>query len=161
MDYLHEYWPIYIAHHDLSKHQDCDWEDQRCHFPRGTFVSTQDYSENYHHEAKNEYQSAYFVEIGSTVYGMVIRVHLSDIGSEAVLKAQGLEPMMSDAERIVLEAMFEELGEPPILTISHIVMSSDLTHDAAMVQHCNDKILLPWMEQIKAPGVSWKKHHAH
>jgi hypothetical protein len=52
MDYLHEYWPIYIAHHDLSKHQVCDWEDQRCHFPRGTFVSTQDYSENYHHEAK-------------------------------------------------------------------------------------------------------------
>ena len=23
-DYLSEYWPVYIAHHDLSKHQDCD-----------------------------------------------------------------------------------------------------------------------------------------
>ena len=72
MDYLSEYWPIYIAHHNISKHQDRDFEDQRTHFPRGTFISTQNYSENYHHEARKEYQSAYFVEIGSTVYGMVL-----------------------------------------------------------------------------------------
>jgi hypothetical protein len=63
-------------------------------------------------------------------------------------------------ERAELEIMFADLNEPAILTVSHIVMSSDLTHDAAMVQHCNDKILLPWMEQIKAPGVTWKRHHA-
>ena len=159
-DYLSEYWEIYIAHHDLSKHQDSDWEYQRTLFPPGTFVSTQDYSENYHHEAKKEYQSAYFVEIGSTVYGMVIRVHLSDIGTEAELQARGMDPVVTDAERVELVALFERIGEPAILTISHIVMSSDLTHDAAMVQHCNDKILIPWMEKIKATGVRWLRHHA-
>ena len=58
MDYLLEYWPIYIVHRDISKHQDRDYEDQRSHFPRGAFINTQDYSENYHHEAKKEYQSA-------------------------------------------------------------------------------------------------------
>jgi hypothetical protein len=99
IDYLSGYWPIYIAHHDLSKHQDADWERQRQWFPRGTFVSTQDYSENYHHEAKKEYQSAYFVEIGSTVYGMAIRVHLADIGTEADLAARGLAPVISDVHR--------------------------------------------------------------
>lgn len=62
-------------------------------------MSTQDYSENYHHEAKKEYQSAYFVEIGSTVYGMVIRVHLADIGTEADLAARGLAPVISDVHR--------------------------------------------------------------
>ena len=160
LDYLLEYWPIYIQHHDLSKHQDRDWERQRTCFPRGTFVSTQDYSENYHHEAKKEYQSAYFVEIGSTVYGMVIRVHLADIGTEAELAARGMDPVVTDAERVQLEALFEQLGEPAILTISHIVMSSDLLHDAAMVQHCNDKVLMPWMERIKAGGVKWVRHHA-
>ena len=159
-DYLLEYWPIYIAHHDLSKHQDSDWELQRTHFPRGTFVSTLDFSENYHHEAKKEYQSAYFVEIGSTVYGMVIRVHLEDIGTEAELRARGMDPVVTDEERVSLQELFKRIGEPAILTISHIVMSSDLLHDAAMVQHCNDKILIPWMEKIKAEGVVWARHHA-
>ena len=160
LDYMKEYWSTYIQHHDLSKHQDRDWENQRRYFPRGTFVSTQDYSENYHHQAKKEHQSAYFVEIGSTVYGMVIRVHLSDIGTEDELKARGVEPVVSDAQRVEINDLFEELGEPAIVTISHIVCSSDLVHDEAMVQHCNDCILMPWMEQIKATGVSWKRHHA-
>jgi hypothetical protein len=159
-EYLEEYWPTYIAHHGISKHQDMDWEQQRTLFPRGTFISTQDYSENYHHEAKKEYQSAYFVEIGSTVYGMVFRVHLDDIGTEAELRAKGMDPVVSDDQRVELKALFEKLGEPAILTISHIVMSTDLLHDAAMVQHCNDKFLIPWMEKIKAAGVTWVRHHA-
>ena len=100
------------------------------------------------------------MEIGSTVYSMVIRVHLSDIGTEAELAARGMDPVVTDAERLELEKLFEQLGEPAILTISHIVMSSDLLHDAAMVQHCNDKILMPWMERIKARGVTWVRHHA-
>jgi hypothetical protein len=159
-EYLEAYWPVYIAHHDLSKHQDDDWEQQRKNFPRGTFVSTQDFSENYHHQARKEFQSAYFVEIGSTVYGMVIRVHLADIGTEAELIARGEEPVITDAERAILEQMFKDLDEPAILTISHIVISSDLIHDEAMVQHCNDVILIPWMEKIKASGVTWVRHHA-
>ena len=87
-------------------------------------------------------------------------MHLDDIGSEAELRPRGMEPIVSDAERVELQALFKELDEPAILTISHIVMSSDLLHDAAMVQHCNDKILMPWMEKIKATGVTWVKHYA-
>ena len=96
----------------------------------------------------------------STIYGMFIRVHLSDIGTEAKLVARGMDPVVTDAERLELEKLFEQLGEPAILTISHIAMSSDRIHDAAMVQHCNDKVLMPWMERIKARGVTWVRHHA-
>ena len=158
--YMAEYWPIYIAHHELSKHQDSDWECQRNHFPRGTFVSTQDYSENYHHFAKKEYQSAYFVEIGSTVYGMVVRVHLEDIATEAEMRDRDEQPVVTDAHREELMQLFSTLGKPAILTISLIVMSSDLVHDEAFVQHCNDKLLIPYMNKIKADGVHWKRHHA-
>ena len=160
LDYLGEYWPIYIAHHEQAKAQDYDWDRQRKHFPRSTWVSTQDYSENYHHEARKEFQSAYFVEIGSTVYGMVIRVHLEDIANEAEMAARGEDAVISDAHRVELMELFSKLDEPAIVTISLIVMSSDLVHDEAFVQHCNDKIMIPYMQKIKANGVEWRRHHA-
>merc|ERR1740117_1038195 len=91
---------------------------------------------------------------------MVVRVHLEDVATEAQMRSRGGEPVISDAHRAELMELFDRLGQPAIITISIIVISGDLIHDEAMVQHCNDKILIPFMQEIKADGVEWRRHHA-
>jgi hypothetical protein len=39
---------------------------------------------------------------------------------------------------------------PPVLIISVIIISADLTHDAASVYHYNDEIFTPWLQSLNA-----------
>ena len=47
---------------------------------------------------------------------------------------------------------------PPVCTFTILIVSSDLVHDPAAVQHFNDKILTPFMKENKAAELSsWER----
>ena len=49
---------------------------------------------------------------------------------------------------------FRQLGKPPIILIAHIVVSEDLSHDNAFVQHINSRVIWEWLQKVVAPGVT-------
>ena len=72
------------AHAQLSsvvQSQDDDWASLKANFPRGSFVSVQDFSENHHHIVRNEPQSKYYQQVDSTLYMVVVRYHVEDATS--------------------------------------------------------------------------------
>ena len=68
-------------HHDLAAWQDEDWQHLKTKFPRGSFVSVQDFAENIHHIVRMEPQSKYWSIISSTLYMVVLRFHLDDVNT--------------------------------------------------------------------------------
>jgi hypothetical protein len=104
-----------------------------------------------------EHQGRYFKEIGYTLFGIVVEVNVEDMRDDffddvidgicgAKLKEAMIE--MYDAEHL-----------PHVCTFTVIIISSDLTHDPAAVQHFNDKILTPFMKENISPDLErWEIH---
>jgi hypothetical protein len=59
---MKEYLVDFRLHHDLAVHQTADWDALKTSFPRGSFVSVQDFSENIHHVVRFEPQSKYYCQ---------------------------------------------------------------------------------------------------
>ena len=146
---MEEYLPTIIEHHDLAWMQDYDWAVTGEDFPPGDFTSVQDFSMSHRHQRRVRHQSLFFMEISTTVYGAVVRVHLSDLS----------DGYISQAEKERLHAGFEAQGAKPIISITFIAVSPDPTHDNAFVQHFNNK-LTEFMASIAKPGLKWRCHHA-
>ena len=98
----------------------------------GTVHSIQDFSENGTLEPKRELQSQYFREKGYTLYGCVVDRHINDL-------------IIPEDERAALIQLKDEKGLPHTVTETLIVISDDLVHDNAAVQHFNDKYILPYL----------------
>lgn len=144
---LREYWPKFVLHHDVGKWQDDETSHLKSHVARGTTFEIQDFGENYHIERKREHQTFYFCEIGVTLYGCMLRVHVEDICDDY---------FGGPSEKAKLLEFFQQLQKPPIILIAHIIVSEDLSHDNAFVQHVNSRIIWPWLRTILAPGVNIK-----
>jgi hypothetical protein len=84
-------------------------------FPRGTFWSVQDFSENGNLPPRKEHQSRYYPEISYTLYGCVVRMHILDLKPE-------IFGGVAEQKRL-LEFMAKE-GVKPIVSFSHIKMRS-------------------------------------
>ena len=123
-------------HHDLAKQQDADWTALKRNFPRGSFVSVQDFSENFHHQVRFEPQSKYYQQVDSSLYMVVIRYHLDDATT------------LPAAERARLRAAFEEAKLPPIIVETLAFISGDLKHDGAFIRHVNDKYVVPYVQSL-------------
>jgi hypothetical protein len=131
----------FVQHHECAKFQDEDWQGLKFKFPSGRCVSVQDFAENYTHVERQQHQSKYWNEAQSTVYPLVVRFHLDDLAN--------VEPQ----EKEKLHKMFQEEGLPPIVTESHIFISSDMMHDTAFVHHVNDFLTEQYIKQ-HAPNVT-------
>lgn len=140
---LRKYWPKFMLHHDVGKWQDdeCSW--LKTHVPRGETFEIEDFGENYHIERKREHQSYYFCEVGVTLHGCMQRVRVEDL-SDDYLGGAG--------ERARLMELFAREQKLAIVLIAHIVISEDLAHDNAFVQHVNSNITWPWLKRVLAPG---------
>ena len=66
---------------------------------------------------------------------MPLSVHLDDLLN------------ISEQERQELKELFDKHKKPHIITESHIVISADLVHDSAAVQHFNDHCLTPYLKE--------------
>ena len=123
-------------HHDLAKSQDADWSCMKTSFPLKSFVSVQDFSENFHHQVRFEPQSKYYQQVDSTLYMVVVRYHLDDA------------TRMSAAERDALRAPYAAVGLPPIVKETLAFVSADRQHDNAFVRHVNDKYVVPYLQSL-------------
>ena len=153
------YWPKFIRHHQQAKLQDDDISFIKKFLKLGVAFSVQDFSENYHIKPKLEHQSrsvaklastcmiscipwlqlthdcSYYSEVGATVYGMVLTACIDDFKN------------ITDDQKAELHALHDREGLPHVLTESHIVITPDLTHDPAAVQHFNDKIITKYLKE--------------
>ena len=134
------YFQKFIQHHECAKYQDQDWQGLKTQLPRHCCCSVQDFAENYTHIDKQQHQSKHWMETQSTVYPMIMRFHVDDLTN------------ITDTEKEELKSMFVEEKLPPIVTESHIFISSDMHHDTAFVDHVNDFISEHYMKQ-HAPDV--------
>ena len=132
-------------HHDLAKCQDDDWTYLKTSFPRRSFVSVQDFSENFHHTVRFEPQAKYYQSVDSTLYMVVVRYHLDD--------ATRLPPAVV-AE---LREAYESAGIPPIIVETLAIVSADLKHDNAFVRHVNECYVLPYMQSIGDFGTHYAR----
>jgi hypothetical protein len=142
---MHEYFDnVFIKHHEQSVWQDHDWSQQCRNFPRGSYCSVVDFAEKYSHQAKSEHQSAYFHEVRSTIYPIVVSMDVRDLKDEFF----DIEGSGGAGHKITLLEEFEELGQRPVITISYIVISADPTQTHQVVQHIDDNIFTPWIKSI-------------
>eukprot|EP00732_Lithocolla_globosa_P000920 Lithocolla_globosa_v1_NODE_366_length_4288_cov_54.588944.p1 type:complete len:700 gc:universal NODE_366_length_4288_cov_54.588944:3111-1012(-) len=123
----------FLMHHDLARWLDDDYEVQTRVTP-GFGACTQDPSENYTHDHKEEHTSRYFDKICSSIYPMVLELHLDDVTN--------IDP----EEKAKLRKLFDAHGLPHVITEAHIVVSPDLNHNVATIIHANEKILEPYLE---------------
>ena len=80
-------------------------------------------------------------QVQSTIIPVVLMVHVEDMTN------------ISDAEKAALITMFKEKGLPPIVCETHYVISSDTSHDNAMIQKLLDDKIIPYLKQ-HAPSVT-------
>ena len=72
--------PFHQRHHHTAK-----WQDRQFHLlshgdlKPGIYVAVSDFSENYTHLHKVEFQSKYYSQVQSTLYLMVVRVRVDDL----------------------------------------------------------------------------------
>ena len=116
--------------------QDDDWSALKTDFPRGSFVSVQDFSENHHHIVRNEPQAKYYQSVDSTLYMVVVRYHLDDATK------------LPDEVRDELRATYASVDRPPIIVETLAFVSADRKHDNAFVRHVNDRYVVPYMQSI-------------
>jgi len=139
---LIKYWGKFMLHHDVGKWQDDETSYLKLHIGRGTTFEIQDFGENYHIERKREHQTFYFCEIGVTLYGVMLRINVEDLSDE----------YLGAGAKLKLLEFFRELNKPPIVLLAHVIVSEDLSHDNAFVQHVNSKVIWPWLQKVTAPG---------
>ena len=114
--------------------------------PPGIYAVVSDFSENYTHLHKIEHQSKYYCQVQTTLYLMVARVRVDDLNNTP------------PEEKEKLHEMFDKEGPPHVVTETHCVISEDLVHDHAAVQHYQT-LLIKHMQGCAADGVVFKEQH--
>ena len=99
-----------------------------------------DFAEGYTHLHRFEHQSKFFSEVYTTIFPMVLHVHLDDL--------QNVEK----EEKTRLRELFDKHGLPHVVTEEHVVITPDSNHLAANVVHFRRFVLLPYVKE-NAPSV--------
>ena len=126
-------WPG--VRHQVAKLQGEDMRYIKTHPRRGFVCDVEDFSQNGNIKPKREHVSRYFSDVGYTLYGLILTGHLDDFKNITLTDREQLRDYLT------------KKGLPLCITESHLVISADLTHDAAAVMHFNDK-LRPYSHRI-------------
>ena len=122
-DDVQKFWYPFIRHHDLAKWCDHEWGNLKVNFKPQQVVLVMDASEAHAHLLRREHQSAYFAQVTTTLWVVVLRFHLEDLAN------------IDDAEKERLRAAFEAADKPAIIRETHYYMTADKEKDQAQVQH--------------------------
>jgi hypothetical protein len=102
-----------------------------------------DASEAHKHQLRREHQSAYFNQVSSNLWVVVLRFHLDDVGN------------ITEAEREKLRAHFAKHKLQPIIRETHFYLTNDKEKDQAHVQY----ILRDISNYLRGTG-RWTKEDA-
>ena len=157
---LEKYWPKFIAHHNDAKWHDDDFTALKNKLPRGRVGIVIDYAENYSHEPRFEHQSKYFSQVGAcaracacacacvltcTCICVDVQVQTTIIPVVVMVNVEDLTNISED-ERTVLIALFDQLSLPHVISETHYIISSDMQHDNAMIQKLLDDFIMPYIK---------------
>jgi hypothetical protein len=128
---LKDYWDdfskffmLFILHHDLNKDCRGAWELLQHNFRPREVALVMDAAEAHKHERRREHQSAYFQQLSSHIWVVVLYMHVEDLGN------------ISDGERQKLLDFFHRQGKRPVVRETHYFITQDVEiKDQGGVQH--------------------------
>jgi hypothetical protein len=129
----------YVKHVDTNHNQTEVWTALQKTFPRGSFLSQIDFSENGPLEPKFEFQSKYFNSDSYTLFPVVLWLHIADLKPEFFLEA-------GDKDRLL--KWFAEREQRAVIMFTIGIVSSDPTHHASFVQHAYKYIIYPLLRHF-------------
>ena len=130
------YWSLFLNHHDLAKWNDEAWQLLKKELQPGNVALVMDASEAHKHQLRREHQSAYFAQVTSMLWVVVLRIRVEDLGN------------ISEEERAKLLNHFETLEMPPIIRETHFYITGDKDKDQGQVQY----ILTDQANYLRARG---------
>ena len=103
----------FVLHHDLNK--DCKeaWYLLPQRFQRGEAVGVMNAAEAHKHERRRQHQSAYFQQLSSHIWVVVIYLHVEDLGN------------ISEEEKNKLLLFFEGKGKRAVVRETHFFITQD------------------------------------
>ena len=113
--------------------QDYLW-DHVHEFPKSIAVIT-DFSNSYGHKHKYEHMQQFWCEVSTSLLGAVMRIPIDNLK----------DSFMSVGEKERLKKLLKEQGLPPLVTITHVMVSPNPHHDTAVVQYFWKNKLYPWI----------------
>ena len=127
----------HLPHHTRAQLADQEWDYLWNHvheFPNSVACVT-DFSNSYLHKHKYEHMQQFWCEVSSTLLGCVMRIPIDNL-SDAHMPAD---------EKARLKQLLSNEGLPPLVTITHVLVTPNPHHDTAAVQHFWKEKLYPWM----------------
>lgn len=138
---LKEYWPKFIAHHNDAKWHDDDFIALKTSLPLGHVGLVIDYAENYSHQPRFEHQSKYFSQVQTTIVPVVLMFRVEDLVN------------ITEEEKTHLLKLLDDHEQPHVVSETHFLISSDMSHDNAFVQKGLDDHVIPYLKSA-APGTT-------
>ena len=130
------HWNLLTASHSAQvadAEQDYLW-DHVHEFPKSIAIIT-DFSNSYGHKHKYEHMQQFWCEVSTSLLGCVMRIPIDNLK----------DSFMSAEEKTKLKAMLHEQDLPPLITITHVMVSPNPHHDTSVVQHFWRHKLMPWI----------------
>ena len=146
-----QFFPSFNKHHHTMKVIGDDRRIGRRRFPFQWCSLTSDFSQNGDLVPGLEHYGRFFNSVTYTLFGIVAEFHIQDLAPSAF---EGVAGLSGEDARDRLLDVFQDSGksdEEWIVTVSFIFISDDLSHAPYFVQHCFDKILIPWIREHTAP----------
>lgn len=134
LEALKAYWPKFIAHHNDAKWHDDDFVALKTCLPRSHVGLVIDYAENYSHQPRFEHQSKYFSQVQTTIVPVVLMIRVEDLVN------------VTDEERAHLLQLLDDNHLPHVVSETHFLISSDMTHDNAFIQKGLDDHIIPYIK---------------
>lgn len=128
------FWPKFIAHHNDAKWHDDDFISLRSLLPHGHAGLVIDFAENYSHQPRFEHQSKYFSQVQTTIVPVVLMLRVDDLAN------------ISTEAKSELLKLLEDCEQPPVVSETHYLISSDMNHDNAFIQKGLDDHIIPYIK---------------
>ena len=127
----------FLPHHTRAQVADSEWDYMWSHvheFPNSVAIIT-DFSNSYLHKHKYEHMQQFWCEVSTTLLGCVLRIPIDNLK----------DCFMPGEEKAKLKQLLEDEGLPPLVTITHVMISPNPHHDTSVVQHFWKEKLMPWV----------------
>ena len=127
----------FLPHHTRAQVAEKEWDylwDNLHNFPNSVACVT-DFSNSYLHKCKYELMQRFWSEISTTLLGCVMRIPIDNLK----------DSYMPADEKLKLKALLKAQGLPPLVTITHVLITPNQHHDTSTVQHFWKQKLYPWI----------------
>ena len=127
----------FLPHHTRAQVADKEWDhlwDNVHNFPKSIACVT-DFSNSYLHKHKYEHMQQFWCEVSTSLLGCVMRIPIDNLK----------DSYMSATEKVKLKKLLLAEGLPPLVTITHVLVTPNPHHDTSTVQHFWKEKLYPWI----------------